>query len=100
LVKEKINKLGSMVEEFIKYRENRKKRVSIQKFQKNFFSPTRKIITFVNNNHNDNNGIKENRTKIAKPRKFLDKNDNYFTDDNELYTFYGAIPHFASYNAY
>ena len=86
LLKEKINKLGMMVEEFIKYRENKKKNVSIQKFQTEFFDKK--------NNKNSTNG----KAKIGKQKKFLDINDNYFVGDDELYEFYGAIPHFMSYN--
>ena len=85
LLREKLNKLGGMVEEFIKYRENRKKNISIQKFQKDYFS-----------RNNDKNGT--NKERKGKSRKFLDLNDNYFEGDDELYQFYGAIPHFLSFN--
>ena len=100
LLKEKINKLSSMVEEYMKYKQNKKKNMmNLEQFQKKFYANGVQNMSINENLANNQTNHKNSKGKKKIVQKFLDKNDNYFESDEDLYNYYGAIPHFLSYNS-
>lgn len=88
LMKEKINKISSMVENFLKYKQNKSK---LETFPNNSLLN----LNVSSNNTNDKN-LKI--IKNGKSKEILGIKDNYFERDEDLYNYYGAIPHFLSFN--
>lgn len=83
LLKEKVLNLTAMVDQYLQYKDKNQKKINQNKIilqNKEFLS-------------------RKNQTEpVVQDDEILGIDDNFFDNENELYQFYGAIPHFISYN--
>ena len=94
--KEKINKLTNMVDEYLKYKQSKKKAINVEKFQKSYFDKEILNKVMISNQTLLKKSLK--KKNIKKESKILEIDDNYFENDENLYSSYGGVPHFISFN--